>query len=60
MNCPMQALENNNMQQDDLNIKNTNCKNRYRWLAFETNVLLSAVLFFCFYCFDNLLDNFGM
>jgi len=59
-NCPMQALEHNNMRQDDLNMNKNREPNCHCWLAFETNDLLSAVLFFCFYCFDNLLYYFGV
>jgi len=35
-------------------------KNGPGYSAFYSIVLLSAVLFFCFYCFNNLLDDFGM
>ena len=41
----MQALENNNMQQDDLNIIKYHVPNRHCWLAFETNAWLSFYLY---------------
>ena len=40
----MQALEHDNMQQDILNIIKYKKQNHHRWLAFETNVLLGALL----------------
>jgi hypothetical protein len=52
----MQALENNNTQQDDWNIIKYRSQNGHRWRAFETNARLSFYLYKILY-FDAVVCN---